>query len=250
MTEGFFNVYGDEERAAAYADLEFPGTYYLPFRDLPDPFSRHVRGHTALDFGCGTGRSTRFLKRLGFNVLGVDIAQAMLTHAKDRDPEGEYLRLGEGDLGPLSANRFDLVFSAFTFDNIPSAGSRVALLTGLAVIDASTAMEGNGPTGGPLVPMNLIIAGTSPMAADMVAASVMGFDTGEIPTFEWAHRTGLGPTTLDEIEIRGVGLRDARPPLVRPDVIPWTSISQDWGVKVLGSEAPAGRGACPLHSAH
>ncbi len=124
-------MYGDGERAAAYADLEFPGTYYLAFRDLPDLFSRHVRGPSALDFGCGTGRSTRFLKRLGFNVIGVDIAQAMLTHAKDRDPEGEYLLLEEGDLRSLSAKGFDLVFSSFTFDNIPSAEKRVELFTGL-----------------------------------------------------------------------------------------------------------------------
>ena len=31
----FGNVYEDEERARAYATLEFPGTYYLAFRDLP-----------------------------------------------------------------------------------------------------------------------------------------------------------------------------------------------------------------------
>ncbi len=29
MTSGFQNVYDDEERAGAYAELEFPGTYYL-----------------------------------------------------------------------------------------------------------------------------------------------------------------------------------------------------------------------------
>jgi len=98
--------------------------------------------------------------------------------------------------------------------------------------------------------MDLIIAGTSPLAADMVAASVMGFDMAEIPTFHWAHQAGLGPTTLEEIEIRGVGLRDARRPLVRPNVIPWTSINQSWGVKVLGAQATAGLKACPLHPAH
>jgi SAM-dependent methyltransferase len=129
VTREFFNVYGEDERAAAYADLEFPGTYFLAFRDLPDLFARHVRGHRALDFGCGTGRSTRFLKRLGFNVVGVDIAQAMLAHARDRDPEGEYVLLEAGDFSPLGASRFDLIFSSFTFDNIPSAGNRAALLS-------------------------------------------------------------------------------------------------------------------------
>ena len=35
MNHTFGNVYEDEERARAYATLQFPGTYYLAFRDLP-----------------------------------------------------------------------------------------------------------------------------------------------------------------------------------------------------------------------
>ena len=35
MNRTFGNVYEDEERARAYATLQFPGTYYLAFRDLP-----------------------------------------------------------------------------------------------------------------------------------------------------------------------------------------------------------------------
>src|SRR3990172_2993157 len=86
----FSNVYDDRARAIAYAELEFPGTYYLAFRDLPRIINEHVRGANALDFGCGTGRSTRFLRELGFNVVGVDIASEMLARAKERDPRGEY----------------------------------------------------------------------------------------------------------------------------------------------------------------
>jgi hypothetical protein len=32
----FTNAYADAERAEPYARLEFPGTYYLAFRDLPN----------------------------------------------------------------------------------------------------------------------------------------------------------------------------------------------------------------------
>jgi hypothetical protein len=42
MGADFFNVYEDKARAQAYADLEFPGTYYLAYRDLPAPW-RQVR---------------------------------------------------------------------------------------------------------------------------------------------------------------------------------------------------------------
>lgn len=78
MTSGFHNVYDDEERAGAYAELGFPGTYYLAFRDLPSIFAEHVTGKRALDFGCGAGRSIRFLRGLGFDVVGVDISRPML----------------------------------------------------------------------------------------------------------------------------------------------------------------------------
>ncbi len=56
----------------------------------------------------------------------------------------------------------------------------------MVVIDGSTGMEGNGPTVGDLVKTNLIIAGTNPLATDMVAAHIMGFDKTEVPTFEVA----------------------------------------------------------------
>jgi SAM-dependent methyltransferase len=83
------NVYQDEQRARAYSTLQFPGTYYLAFRDLPVLIRRHSHGSRALDFGCGTGRSTRFLKNLGLNVVGADISQAMLDQARALDPSGE-----------------------------------------------------------------------------------------------------------------------------------------------------------------
>ena len=116
----FRNVYADDARASSYADLEFPGTYYLAFRDLPAVLERHVEGRTALDFGCGAGRSSRFLTDLGYDVLGVDIAEHMLVRARARDPGGRYVLIPDGELGALKGSSFDLVLSAFTFDNIPT----------------------------------------------------------------------------------------------------------------------------------
>jgi SAM-dependent methyltransferase len=127
----FSNVYSDSQRAAAYAGLEFPGTYYLAYRDLPSILARHARGTRALDFGCGTGRSTRFLRALGFDPVGVDISAEMLALARRTDPRGEYLRLADGDLYPLGDLRFDVALAVFTFDNIPGEDHRSHLLAAL-----------------------------------------------------------------------------------------------------------------------
>jgi len=127
----FDNVYGDSERAAAYARLEFPGTYYLAFRDLPEIIRRHVSSGAAIDFGCGTGRSTRFLSKLGFDVVGIDISEAMIAHARSQDPGGTYLLVQDGEPTGVEDGSLDLVLSAFTFDNIPTAESRLKNLIAL-----------------------------------------------------------------------------------------------------------------------
>ncbi len=127
----FFNVYDDAKRAEAYAKLQFPSTYYLAFRDLPSIIAGQVTGQTALDFGCGAGRSTRFLKSLGFNVIGVDISSSMVQLARTADPEGDYRVVEDGDFSSLEPAGFDLVLSAFTFDNIPGRMKRRLLLRGL-----------------------------------------------------------------------------------------------------------------------
>lgn len=128
---GMSNCYDDARRADAYAKLEFPGTYYLAYRDLPAILGAHVDGKRALDFGCGAGRSTRFLRQHGFDVVGVDISADMIRKAREADPAGDYRLLGEGGLGQLEPEAYDLVLSAFTFDNIPTLQKKVQILQDL-----------------------------------------------------------------------------------------------------------------------
>lgn len=122
---GFRNSYEDAKRAEAYAKLEFPGTYYLAYLDLPEIIREHVRGRKAIDFGCGAGRSTRFLQRLGFDVVGVDISEDMLKKARELDPEGDYRLIEDAGLSQFKQGVYDLALSAFTFDNIPTMEKKV-----------------------------------------------------------------------------------------------------------------------------
>jgi ubiquinone/menaquinone biosynthesis C-methylase UbiE len=127
----FLNSYEDAKRAEAYAKLEFPGTYYLAYRDLPEIIFEYVRGRRATDFGCGTGRSTRFLQKLGFDVIGVDISEDMVKKARELDSAGDYCLVKEGGLSQLKDNAYDLVLSAFTFDNIPTMDTKVRIFKGI-----------------------------------------------------------------------------------------------------------------------
>lgn len=101
--------------------------------------------------------------------------------------------------------------------------------TGLVIIDASSAMEGDGPSDGTLVDMGLIIAGTNPLAADMVATKLMGIGLEEVPYIVLGQKAGLGPDSMNEIEVRGEKIEDVRRNFRRPNVIPWASISPFWG---------------------
>lgn len=127
----FDNSWDDQVRAQSYSRLKFPNTYYLAYRDLPEIITKHVKGKRALDFGCGAGRSTRFLKKHGFNVTGIDIASDMLKIAVEIDPTGDYQLVSDGNYSHLGDKQFDVILSAFTFDNIPRWENRSCILKGL-----------------------------------------------------------------------------------------------------------------------
>lgn len=131
MDDTFRNVYDDGTRADAYASLEFPNTYWLAYRDLPAIVRGCARGRRGLDFGCGAGRSTRFLRGLGFTVTGVDSAAEMLARAREADPDGDYRLVPDGDVGTLPRGAWDLVLSVFTFDNVPTLERKATLFAGL-----------------------------------------------------------------------------------------------------------------------
>jgi SAM-dependent methyltransferase len=130
----FVNCYDNATRADAYSKLEFANTYHLAFRDLPEIFRAHVKGTAALDFGCGTGRSTRFLSRLGFDPVGVDISEEMVSRARELDPQGDYRVIPGDDMSALPPASFSLIQSAFTFDNIPGRETKVRLFRDLRTL--------------------------------------------------------------------------------------------------------------------
>jgi ubiquinone/menaquinone biosynthesis C-methylase UbiE len=103
--------------ALKYSQSEFENTYYLGYRDVPMLLNKYVSGKRALDFGCGTGRSTRFLNHLGFKTIGLDISQTMLKQAVELDNSSHYIYVKNTAI-PLVDSSYDLVFSCFVFFTI------------------------------------------------------------------------------------------------------------------------------------
>ncbi len=105
----------------------------------------------------------------------------------------------------------------------------------LALVDASYAMEGNGPSFGRTFPMNLIIAGDNALAVDTVSSILMGFDPRTIPTFTWAQRSGMAPFALGEIEVLGERVDTVWKKFAAPKVYPWSIVRKVWGQKTLAA---------------
>jgi ubiquinone/menaquinone biosynthesis C-methylase UbiE len=72
---------------------------------------------SALDVGCGEGRFCRMLKAGGIASIGIDPTEALVAHARRRDPDGDY-RLGRAEQLPFEGASFDLVVSYLTLVDI------------------------------------------------------------------------------------------------------------------------------------
>jgi SAM-dependent methyltransferase len=64
-------------------------------------------GRLTLDVGCGEGRVSRDLGRLGHEVVSVDVSPTMVAAAREADPDGEYVVADAADL-PFPAGHADL----------------------------------------------------------------------------------------------------------------------------------------------
>jgi uncharacterized protein (DUF362 family)/NAD-dependent dihydropyrimidine dehydrogenase PreA subunit len=94
------------------------------------------------------------------------------------------------------------VFSELLVDIVQATAPRLSLL------DAVVSMEGAGPSHGKLVNTGLVAASESAYALDMVAAHIAGVPASRVPTVAAAQKRGLGPSSLDDIEVAGENLRD------------------------------------------
>lgn len=85
------------------------------------------------------------------------------------------------------------------------------------IIDGVCGMEGNGPAGGTLKKVGVVVASANPFASDMVAAKIMGYDENEVGTIECAVKRGLCPENTSSLEIIGEDYTKYVSSFKRPD---------------------------------
>lgn len=89
----------------------------------------------------------------------------------------------------------------------------------LHVVDAHVAMEGEGPNTGDPVHLGLVIAGADAVAVDLVSAAVMGWaPVADVGTNYLAGVRGLGPKSLDEVEVVGETIEKVRRRFRKPQI--------------------------------
>jgi len=74
----------------------------------------------------------------------------------------------------------------------------------LNIVDAITAMEGNGPGSGDPVTVNRLLAGVNPVAVDLVAGRLAGIPPELLHLEREAVSMGLPGSSMDELELIGV----------------------------------------------
>jgi SAM-dependent methyltransferase len=71
-----------------------------------------LEGRQVLDFGCGTGRLTRFVAERGADAVGVDATPEMIDAARSLSPELRFERI-DGATLPVPDGAFDVVLTAY-----------------------------------------------------------------------------------------------------------------------------------------
>ncbi|MHA1819376.1 MAG: DUF362 domain-containing protein [Promethearchaeota archaeon] len=88
----------------------------------------------------------------------------------------------------------------------------------LIVVDGYLCMEGEGPSAGDVVKMDLILAGNNGVAIDTVVSHIIDIPLDEIVHIKKAAEKGLGTTDLNQIQILGEKIEDVKRPFKKPKI--------------------------------
>ncbi len=124
-------------------------------------------------------------------VPALATTSAIISAAKMKTHTATTVTLGMKNMFGMLPDKFKMKYHARGISGVIVDINSV-LKPKLTVIDGFVAMEGHGPVDGEPVQMDLIIAGTDPVATDAACARVMGMDPTQIKHIRRAAEKGIG----------------------------------------------------------
>jgi len=104
----------------------------------------------------------------------------------------------------------------------------------LTVIDGYYCMEGQGPTSGDVVKLDIILAGYDGVALDTTVCKIIGFEPREILYLEKAEEKKLGTTDLESVEFLGEPIKSVFRQFKRPKLKPISMPLPKWLADYIG----------------
>lgn len=103
-----------------------------------DIILKHIKSEDSiLDIGCGTGRITTYLYKLGYNVTGIDYSKKAIEKLRKNHPEISCRMMDILDL-PMK-NKFDVIILTRTLQSLPTKEMKIE-----ALAKAKQSMNTNG----------------------------------------------------------------------------------------------------------
>lgn len=108
LSRAGYDLYRDRLNTPAFLEL------------LPD-----IQGLSGIDIGCGEGHNTRLMADLGGQLVGIDISDVFIHHAKqteEQDPLGITYRVASAVELPFPDQHFDFATAVMSLMDIPETG--------------------------------------------------------------------------------------------------------------------------------
>ncbi len=104
----------------------------------------------------------------------------------------------------------------------------------LTVVDGYYCQEGQGPSSGDVVKLDIILAGFDGVAIDSAVCKIIGFDPSEILYLEKAEKMKIGTTDLEMVEICGETIESVFRQFKRPKLKPISMPLPKWLADYIG----------------
>ncbi|MBC8472178.1 MAG: class I SAM-dependent methyltransferase [Planctomycetes bacterium] len=82
---------------------------------------RNVQGRKLLEIGCGTGHWSQFFDENGFEVMGVDVSERMISKALEKKLQNTSFYIDDGHFLPFKDGVFDVTAAMVTLEFVRDA---------------------------------------------------------------------------------------------------------------------------------